>query len=80
MRNLLLLKRFAIASKNENNKEIMDINERKYFARKYAVNTKAAPAKKYLYFKKCGLGKLAYPEALYLIVSRELLMKCKFAC
>ena len=48
MRNLLLLKRFAIASKNENNKEIMDINERKYFARRYAVNTKAAPAKKYL--------------------------------
>ena len=45
MRNFLLFKRSAIASKNENNKEIMDIKERKSFARKYAINTKAAPAK-----------------------------------
>ena len=46
MRNFLLFKRSAIASKNENNKEILDIKERKSFARKYAINTKAAPKKK----------------------------------
>ena len=46
MRSFLLFKRFAITSKNENNKEMMDIKERKSLARKYAISTKAAPAKK----------------------------------
>ena len=46
VRGFLLFKRFAITSKNENNKEMMDINERKSLARKYAISTKAAPAKK----------------------------------
>ena len=45
MRSFLLFKRFAITSKNENNKEMMDIKERKSLARKYAISTKAAPAK-----------------------------------
>ena len=45
MRSFLLLKRFAITSKNENNKEMMDIKERKSLVRKYAISTKAAPAK-----------------------------------
>ena len=46
VRSFLLFKRFAITSKNENNKEMMDIKERKSLARKYAISTKAAPAKK----------------------------------
>ena len=45
VRGFLLFKRFAITSKNENNKEMMDIKERKSLARKYATSTKAAPAK-----------------------------------
>ena len=48
MRSFLLFKRFAITSKNENNKEMMDIKERKSLARKYAIRTKAAPAKRKL--------------------------------
>ena len=50
VRNFLLFKHSAIAGKNENNKEIMDIKERKYFARNDAINIKAAPAKN----KNCG--------------------------
>ena len=49
MRNFLLFKRSAIASKNENNKEIMGIKERKYFARNDAINIKAAPAKNFFF-------------------------------
>ena len=45
VRSFLLFKRFAITSKTENNKEMMDIKERKSLARKYATSTKAAPAK-----------------------------------
>ena len=46
VRSFLLFKRFAITSKNENNKEMLDMKERKSLARKYATSTKAAPAKK----------------------------------
>ena len=46
VRSFLLFKRFAITSKNENNKEMLDMKERKSLARKYAISTKAAPAKK----------------------------------